>query len=130
MLFVINSIKFQWSKDKQNRIKPSGAGKARRKSHKPNKTLRPMERGQHRYNHENESVSADNPNPSLSDVPVHQVQKRISRQDETIFVAPSNIQHRRPSHKSHQQRRSSRKSEVLFRKKHLNLSNKINPMSR
>ena len=81
-----------------------------------------MERGQHRYNHENESVSADNPNPSLSDVPVHQVQKRISRQDETIFVAPSNIQHRRPSHKSHQQRRSSRKSEVLIRKKHLNLS--------
>ena len=76
-----------------------------------------MERGQHRYNHENESVSADNPNPSLSDVPVHQVQKRISRQDETIFVAPSNIQHRRPSHKSHQQRRSSRKSEVLIRKK-------------
>ena len=83
-----------------------------------------MERGQHRYNHENESVSADNPNPSLSDVPVHQVQKRISRQDETIFVAPSNIQHRRPSHKSHQQRRSSRKSEVLIRKKHLNLSTK------
>ena len=82
-----------------------------------------MERGQHRYNHENESVSADNPNPSLSDVPVHQVQKRISRQDETIFVAPSNIQHRRPSHKSHQQRRSSRKSEVLIRK---NISNKTN----
>ena len=81
-----------------------------------------MERGQHRYNNENESVSADNPNPSLSDVPVHQVQKRISRQDETIFVAPSNIQHRRPSHKSHQQRRSSRKSEVLIRKK--NISNK------
>ena len=71
-----------------------------------------MDRTQHGYSHENESVSADNPNPSLSDAPVHQIQKRVSRHDETVFIAPTNIQQRRPSHKSHQQRRSSRKSEV------------------
>ena len=114
---MTDSIKFQWSKDKQNRIKPTGGGKSRRKSHKPHKTLRPMERTQHGYSHENESVSADNPDPSLSDVPVHQIQKRVSRHDEAVLIAPTNIQQRRPSHKSHQQRRSSRKSEVrIFNK--------------
>ena len=65
-------IKFQWSKDKQNRIRPSAGGRTRRKSHKPNNKLRP-ERAQQRYNNqENDSVSNDNAvaSPSYSDVPV------------------------------------------------------------
>ena len=110
---IICRIKFQWSKDKQNRVRPS-ANRSRRKSHKPNNKLRP-ERTQPRYNQDNESASADNvvPSPSCSDVPTKHEQKRISRHGETLFVDPQTIlQQRRPSHKSHEQRRCSRKSEV------------------
>ena len=109
-------IKFQWSKDKQNRIRPSGGGKTRRKSHKPNTKLRP-ERTQHRYNNqENDSVSVDNavPSPSISDAPVQlqSEQKRKSRHDEAIFIESQPMQQRRPSYRQHEQRRCSRKSEV------------------
>ena len=110
-------IKFQWSKDKQNRIRPSAGGRTRRKSHKPNNKLRP-ERSQQRYNNqENDSVSNDNAvaTPSYSDVPVQvrSEQKRISRHDEAIFAESQAMQQqRRPSHRPHEQRRCSRKSEV------------------
>ena len=109
---LFTRIKFQWSKEKPNRVRPS-AVRGRRKSNKPNNKLRP-ERSQNQYNQENESISADNGvvSPSCSDVPIQHGQKRISRHAETLFVEPQSIQQRRPSHKSHQQRRSSRKSEV------------------
>ena len=110
---IIYRIKFQWSKDKQNRVRPS-ASRSRRKSHKPNNKLRP-ERTQPRYSQDNESASADNvvPSASCSDVPTQHEQKRISRHGETLFIDPQTIlQPRRPSHKSHEQRRCSRKSEV------------------
>ena len=112
-------IKFQWSKEKQNRIRPSGGGKNRRKSHKPNTKLRP-ERTQHRYNNqENDSVSVDNavPSPSISDAPVQlqSEQKRKSRHDEAIFIESQPMQQqRRPSYRQHEQRRCSRKSEVTY----------------
>ena len=97
-------IKFQWSKEKQNRVKPI-AGRTRRKSHKPNNRLR-AENIHHRYNHENESISADNviTSPSCSNIPKSQDTLNASKQDQ--------LQGRRESQKSHQQRRCSRKSEV------------------
>ena len=86
----ISRIKFQWSKEKQNRVRPSAGGRSRRKSHKPNSKLRP-ERAQHRYNNqENDSISADNaiPSPSYSDAPIQlqSDQKRISRHDEASIT--------------------------------------------
>merc|ERR1712150_5416 len=115
-LFGGQRIKFQWSKEKQNRVRPSAGGRSRRKSHKPNNKLRP-ERTQHRFNNqENDSISADNviASPSYSDAPIQlqSEQKRISRHDEALFIESQAIQQqRRPSHRSHDQRRCSRKSE-------------------
>ena len=112
-IIVISRIKFQWSKEKQNRVRPSGS-RSRRKSHKPSNKPRP-ERTQPQYNHDIESASADNvvAYPSYSDAPIQHEERRISRHAETIFVEPHTIQQqRRPSHRPHEQRRCSRKSEV------------------
>ena len=98
-------------------MRPSAGGRSRRKSHKPNNKLRP-ERTQHRFNNqENDSISADNviASPSYSDAPIQlqSEQKRISRHDEALFIESQAIQQqRRPSHRPHDQRRCSRKSEV------------------